>query len=294
MSNVHYLDIPFRKPLNTHAITDELIDILYDFMPERISHWSLKLAQAQFNERQAAGHSTWLDRVQIYVGLPTWVVSEEQMFSEAMAHLKCPLGLLLDLDRITETSLQCAIPYTKTDTLTKRPYQGLLHSLSISIITSANRLDEDIKNRTGDFRGGEDEFERLITDEKNHIREKKEFLVKRMKRMEAFDLSLDVIRNSLVTCKQLADGNEETIKAFLGLSSVTQKAVVEAKEIYSQFDMHEFFEWASHHFGLDDYYEDGEDLIFQIKRHLGYKELNLPTEQDLKFLSSLVGRTSCV
>ena len=85
--------------------------------------------------------------------------------------------------------------------------------------------------------------------------------------------------------------NEETIKAFLGLSSLTPKAIIEAKEIYSQFDMHEFFEWASHHFGLDDYYEDGEDLINQIKRHLGYKELSLQSEQDFRFVSCLIGRT---
>ena len=100
-----------------------------------------------------------------------------------------------------------------------------------------------------------------------------------------------LIRNALVTCKQLADGNEETIKSFIGLSSVTPKAVAEAREIYSQFDMHEFFEWASQHFGLDDYYQDVEDLIYQIKRHLEFKELSLQSEQDFRFVSGLIGRT---
>ncbi len=100
-----------------------------------------------------------------------------------------------------------------------------------------------------------------------------------------------ICKHLFVAGKQLADGNEETIKAFLGLSTLTPKAIIEAKEIYSQFDMHDFFEWASHHFGLDDYYEDGEDLINQIKRHLGYKELSLQSEQDFRFVSCLIGRT---
>ena len=88
MSNIHYLDISFRKALNSHKITNELIEILYDLLPTRFAFWALKLAQSRYNERQASGETTWLDKMQVYVGLPDWVVSEEQMLSENIHHLK--------------------------------------------------------------------------------------------------------------------------------------------------------------------------------------------------------------
>jgi len=33
MSTVHYLDKPFKKALNLDKVTDQLIEILYDFLP---------------------------------------------------------------------------------------------------------------------------------------------------------------------------------------------------------------------------------------------------------------------
>ena len=97
MSKIHYLDISFRKAINSHKITNELIEILYDLLPIKFSFWALKLAQSRYNDRQASGETTWLDKMQVYVGLPDWVVSEEHMLSENIHHLKCPFGLLQDI-----------------------------------------------------------------------------------------------------------------------------------------------------------------------------------------------------
>ena len=90
MSNIHYLNIPFKTPLNTSKITDDLIEILYDLLPSNFSHWSLKLAQARFNQRQSQDASTWHDKLQVYVGLADWVLTEEQMLSERTTH-KMPI-----------------------------------------------------------------------------------------------------------------------------------------------------------------------------------------------------------
>ena len=84
MSSIHHLNIPFKAPLNTNEITNELIEILYELLPNKFSHWSLKLAQSKFNHRQVHDASTWLDKLQVYVGLPDWVLTEEQMLSEQL------------------------------------------------------------------------------------------------------------------------------------------------------------------------------------------------------------------
>ena len=76
----------------------------------RFAFWALKLAQSRYNERQASGETTWLDKRQVYVGLPDWVVSEGQMLSENIHHLKCPFGLLQDISNVTHDSVFCAVP----------------------------------------------------------------------------------------------------------------------------------------------------------------------------------------
>ena len=91
MSNIHYLNIPFKTPLNTSKITDDLIEILYDLLPSNFSHWSLKLAQTRFNQRQSQDASTWHDKLQVYVGLADWVLTEEQMLSEQVPTHKMPI-----------------------------------------------------------------------------------------------------------------------------------------------------------------------------------------------------------
>ena len=292
MSNVHYLDVPYRQPLNSDHITDELIDILFDLLPERFSYWSLKLAQSKFNERQRAGHCTWLDKLQVYVGLPTWVVSEEQMLSEALPHLKCPFGLLQDLNSLTFIPLQCAVPYAKTDSLTGRSYDAYLHTKALDIDAYAYLMDCQIDGRTGDFEHLPDLYDRLISNELQHVCEKKEFLVTKLRNSQNIEAHLDVTRTSLLTCKQLADGEEQVIKSFLGLKAVTPKSIAEAKRIYSKLDIDEFFEWASQHFGLDDYYFDGEDFLQQMKGHLARSDIALDEDGDeYRFFARMVGRT---
>ena len=133
MSNIHYLDISFRKALNSNKITNELIEILYDLLPIKFAFWALKLAQSRYNERQASGETTWLDKMQVYVGLPDWVVSEEQMLSENIHHLKCPFGLLQDISNVTHDGVFCAVPYLKTDSISKKRYSVFLHDKSPTI-----------------------------------------------------------------------------------------------------------------------------------------------------------------
>ena len=122
MSNIHYLKIPFKTPLSTSKITDDLIEILYDLLPSNFSHWSLKVAQSRFNQRQSQDASTWHDKLQVYVGLADWVLTEEQMLSEQVPHIKCPFGLLESLSDVTESNLIVGIPNKKVCTLTGKSY----------------------------------------------------------------------------------------------------------------------------------------------------------------------------
>ena len=215
MSKIHYSNISSKAPLNTNKITNELIEILYELLPNKFSHWSLKFAQSKSNHRQIHDASIWLDKLQVYVGLPDWVLTEEQMLSEQLPYLKCPFGLLESLSDATESNLNLALPVNKHCSLSERDYDALFHTSCFDVEFQAAKLDSDIINNTGDFEFVPDQSERLITFEHEHVREKSEYLVKRIKREQAYEENMNVLRTAIATCKQLVDGDQQLIKAFL-------------------------------------------------------------------------------
>jgi hypothetical protein len=290
MSNIHYLNIPFKTPLNINKITDELIELLYDLLPSNFSHWSLKLAQARFNQRHTEGASTWHDKLQVYVGLADWVLTEEQMLSEQVPHIKCPFGLLETLSDVTESNLNVGIPNKKECTLTGRSYEAIYHSTSFDVSYHSAKLDGDIINGKGDFEFEGDQFERLVTFEIEHVKEKSEYLVSRMKRARIYEENINVLRTALSTCKQLSEGDGELLEAFLGITNLKSEDMVRAKKIYSKLDIGDFYEWASQHFGLDDYYDDAEDLVDHIKCIFRRDEHLLEVNDDYKFAVKMIGR----
>ena len=291
MSNIHYLNIPFKTPLNTNKITDDLIEILYDLLPSNFSHWSLKLAQARFNQRQSQDASTWHDKLQVYVGLADWVLTEEQMLSEQVPHIKCPFGLLESLSDVTESNLNVGIPNKKECTLTGQSYEAIFHTTCFDVSYHSAKLDGDIINGKGDFEYEDDQFERLVTFENDHVKEKSEYLVGRMKRACIYDENMNVLRTALSTCKQLAEGDGELLEAFLGVSNLKPKDIIQAKNIYSKLDIDEFYDWASQHFGLDDYYDDAEDLVEHIKCIFRQDEHLLENYTGYKFMTAIIARS---
>ena len=291
MSNIHYLNIPFKTPLNKDKITDDLIEILYDLLPSNFSHWSLKLAQSRFNQRQSQDASTWHDKLQVYVGLADWVLTEEQMLSEQVPHIKCPFGLLESLSDVTESNLNVGIPNKKECTLTGRSYEAIFHTTCFDVSYHSAKLDGDIINGKGDFEVEDDHFERLVTFENEHVKEKAEYLVSRMKRARIYEENMNVLRTALSTCKQLSEGDSELLEAFLGVPNLKLKDIMQAKKIYSKLDIEDFYEWAAQHFGLDDYYDDAEDLVDHIKCIFRRDEHLLANNADYNFMTAMIARS---
>ena len=291
MSKIHYLNIPFKNPLNINKITDDLIEILYDLLPSNFSHWSLKLAQARFNQRQSQDASTWHDKLQVYVGFADWVLTEEQMLSEQVPHVKCPFGLLETLSDVTESNLNVGMPSKKECTLTGRSYEAIFHTTSFDVSYHSAKLDVDIINGKGDFECDDDQFERLVTFENDHVKEKSEYLVSRIKSARIYEENMNVLRTALSTCKQLSEGDGELLEAFLGVSNLKPKDIIQAKNIYSKLDIDEFYDWASQHFGLDDYYDDAEDLVDHVKCIFRQDEHLLENDTGYKFMTAIIARS---
>ena len=290
MSNIHYLNIPFKTPLNTGKITDDLIEILFDLLPSNFSHWSLKLAQTRFNQRYTEDACSWHDKLQVYVGLADWVLTEEQMLSEQVPHIKCPFGLLESISDVTESNLNVGLPYKKACSLNGRSYEAIFHSTIFNIAFHSAKLDNDIINGKGDFEFEDDQFERLVTFENHHVKEKSEYLVSRMKRDRFYEDNMNVLRTALSTCKQLSEDNGELLEAFLDVPNLKPKDILQAKKIYSKLDIDDFYEWASQHFGLDDYYDDAEDLVDHIKFIFRRDEHLLENDADYQFVVKAIGR----
>ena len=144
------------------------------------------------------------------------MLTKEQMLSAQLApYLKCPFGFLESLSDATESNLSLALPLNKNCSLSERDYDALFRTSCFDVEFQATRLDRDIINNTGDFEFEPDQSERLITFEHEHVREKSEYLVKRIKREQAYEENMNVLRTAIATCKQLVDGDQQLIKAFL-------------------------------------------------------------------------------
>ena len=220
-----------------------------------------------------------------------WVLTEEQMLSEQVSYVKCPFGLLETLSDVTESNLNVGIPNKKECTLSGRLYEAIFHTTCFDVSYHSAKLDGDIINGKGDFEVENDQFERLVTFENDHVNEKSEYLVSRMKRAGIYDENMNVFRTALSTCKQLSEGDGELLKAFLGVPNLKSKDIIHAKKIYSKLDIDDFYEWAAQHFGLDDYYDDAEDLVDHIKCTFRRDEHLLGNNADYNFMTAMIARS---
>ena len=69
------------------------------------------------------------------------------------------------------------------------------------------------------------------------------------------------------------------------------KDIIEAKNIYSKIDVDDFYDWATQHFGLDDYFEDVEDLVAHIKCIFRRDEILMNANADYQFIVKMIGRS---
>jgi len=81
------------------------------------------------------------------------------------------------------------------------------------------------------------------------------------------------------------------LEAFLDVPNLKPKDIIQAKRIYSKLDIDDFYEWASQHFGLDDYYDDPEDLVEHIKCIFRRDEHLLQNDADYQFITNMIGRS---
>ena len=153
-------------------------------------------------------------------------------------------------------------------------------------------LDSNILSQEADFEDVDDQYERLIKNELAHVCEKKEYLVKRILRERFDEENIHVLRKAISTCLQMARGEKEVIEAFIGVSNISDEDVEEARSIYSKLDIEEFFEWASHHFALNEFYEDAEDLIDHIKFIISSDNVHLFSDKKYKFITEIIGRSA--
>jgi len=123
------------------------------------------------------------------------------------------------------------------------------------------------------------------------VKEKSEYLVSCMKRARIYEENMNVLRTSLSTCKQLSEGDGELLEAFLGVPNLKSKDILHAKKIYSKLDIDDFYEWASQHFGLDDYYDDAEDLVDHIKSIFRRDEHLIENDAGYKFMTAIIARS---
>ena len=291
MSNIYSLNRPYREALTTTKITDELIEILYDLCPLKVSFWNLKLAKVWFNNRLNNGEQTWFDKLQVYVGLPNWVLTEEQMLNENLPHLMLPYGLLNDIADASETSFNVSIPYFQKDTLKGTPYTAFHHTNSFEFTETSYKMENDIIDKKNEFEGVPDEYERLIKAELQNVCEKKELVLNRLSKDDEDKQAMETLATAISTCRALASGDKKLLEEFLQIEDKEDNGSEEARKVYSNLDIEEFFEWASDHFGLDKYYESAEHLVEHIKWIIECEPTRLVCNEGYIFITKIIGRS---
>lgn len=290
MKNIIYLENSFRSALSPDHANNELLEILYDFLPSKISFWSMKLAQAKFNTCQSSDQTNWLDHVQVFVGLPDWVINEEQMQAESLPHLKCPFGLLRILSDITEIPIKCALAQAKRDVLTKKWYKAFYHTFTFEVELLAISVDEDFETNPIHSPAARVKHDFVSLIDSDCVYEKVECLVDKIHRRYGCQRKFDTLRTALSTCYQLACGDNKLLMAFLGISHVSNTSVEHAIRIYGNLDIDQFFDWASDHFGLDEHYDDVDDLVDHFEYMLEKGEIHPNCDELYSFMSDMIFR----
>jgi hypothetical protein len=291
MTNIHYLDSFKAEPIVDEKITDELIESLYDFAPRNVFYWTLKFAKLKFNQRHRNNEQGWFDLLHVYVGLPDWIITEAQIEAEKAAHLKVPFGLINDISEISDNDFTISVPIQLTNSDTGEAYNSLYHAKAKYFALRCYEIESDIINKNGDFEDMEDQFDTLIEHELDNVWRKKQVIVQILKDDDFQNERIETLYTCLNTCMGLAEGNKELIEAFTDIQDAGEIGPEEARKIYSNLTIEEFFEWGSDHFGLDDYYTDADTLVDNVKYHMECDERMLIVNEPYKFITQIIARS---
>ena len=291
MTNIYYLNSYKAARIKDEQITDEFIETLYDFAPKNVFYWTLKFAKLRFNQRLQKNEQGWFDLLKVYVGLPNWIITESQIEAEKASHLKVPFGLINDINEISDNDFNIAVPFQVTNSNTGEAYNSLHHVMAKSFALRSYETDSDILNRSGDFENMEDQYDELIANELDNVWRKKQIIVQSLRDENFSDERVEILYTCLTTCMGLAEGNKELIEEFTDIQDVSEIGPKEARRIYSNLTIEEFFEWGSDHFGLDDYYLDADTLVDNVKYHMECDERMLIVNEPYKFITQIIARS---
>lgn len=291
MTNIHYLNSYAAGPVIERQITDEHVDKLYDFVPRNVFFWTLRFAKLKFNRRLSQGAETWFDRLKVYVGLPDWVLTEEQIEDENLACIKLPFGLINDIQEISDYELIVTVPFQRHHSETGEAYNSLHHVSAKYFALSSYNMDTAILNRKEPFANDEDRYEELIENELENVWLKKQRLIQILIDEQFNNERVETLYTCLNTCMGLAEGNKELIEEFTNIHDAGDIGCEEAHRIYSNLTIEEFFDWSTEHFGLDDYYKDTETLIDNVKFHMEEDQRMLVVNEPYKFITKMIARS---
>ena len=117
MTNIHYLKNHQAKDISQEKIKDEFIDKLYDYLPKNVFYWTLKYAKIRFNQRIKDDAETWLDKLTVYVGLPDWIITEQQIEEDGTTIFEDMHGNVLQINPDGSRSATNKVDGTQTDVL---------------------------------------------------------------------------------------------------------------------------------------------------------------------------------
>lgn len=291
MTNIIDIRHRFAAPLCKGMITDELIDTLYDFAPIQTRYWSLMIAKAKFNERLSSGNQEWVDFVQVYVGVPDYTVSLDQLKDENLPHLKLSLGLLKAVLADGNVDFKIAIVRRQEHQEKGLAFDAFVHTNTLFFLQMANEIDSENISESDAFASCEEDPVQILENACDHVHGLTQIVTDRLFFVDQYRMKQALLRTAIATCMALADGNKQVIEDFLDLDDVGEIGPVEARHIYSNMDIEEFHDWASGNFNLDDYFESPEDLVFDLKWEMAEDETLLDHDVHYSFLAGIVARS---
>ena len=102
---------------------------------------------------------------------------------------------------------------------------------------------------------------------------------------------METLATAISSCRALASGDKKLLEEFLQFEDAKDNGSEVPWRVYSNLDIEDFFEWASDHFGLDQYYESSEHLVGHIKWIIECEPTRLICNESYVFVAEIIGRS---
>ena len=240
------------EPTKNFQISNEVITELLKLSHNNVKWVHLYYAQQTFNYRQLNDKRSWLDLILVYVGLPDWIETQDELKAYDLPYVEVPMGLLDDLFDSSSIEMNFAIPYQGKIRKVGKLHNLLAHTDVLTFINRSTNLNSDIYKTKGIFESKHHYYEKYLLNVEENCEEKKLFVIDLIREDKAEEEAGELFWTAMSYAYGLSIGRNELLDFFKTKYS-TSLSKEEAEAYFSHLTIDEFYKWSCNYFAMDRY-----------------------------------------